>query len=219
MSSAPTEAGVAARVTATVERAIQRNIKGLEYFGSAAPVVGASERDLIHSRGTMLLYHYRPLADEIFRIPVLLVMATSSRGYILDLAPGQSFVEFLLKRGYDVYMLDWAPPTAAEKHLDLNTYVNDFLPDCIARVQADSGETDVTLAAYCMGGVLSTMYMALNPDGPVVNFVTFTTPINWQKMGLFSTFSDKRWFDVDRLVESLGNVPPEVIVASFDMLR
>ena len=221
MSSNPAgnDESIAARVTATVDRAIQRNIKGLEYFGSAAPVVGACERDLIHARGTMLLYHYRPLADEIFRIPILLVMATSSRGYILDLAPGQSFVEYLLKCGYDVYMLDWAPPTAAEKHLSLATYVDDFIPDCISKVQADSGETDVTLAAYCMGGVLSTMYMALNPDGPVKNFVCFTTPINWQKMGLFSSFSDKRWFDVDRLVDSLGNVPPEVVVASFDMLR
>jgi len=219
MSSAPDDTTIAARVTATVDRAIQRNIKGLEYFGSSAPAVGASARDLIHARGTMLLYHYRPLADEIYRIPILLVMATSSRGYILDLAPGQSFVEYLLKRGYDVYMLDWAPPTQAEKSLDLATYVDDFIPDCIAKVQEDSGETDVTLAAYCMGGVLSSIYMALNPDGPVVNFVTFTTPVNWHGMGLFSSFSDKRWFDVDRLVDTLGNVPPEVIVASFDMLR
>ncbi|MGL4541442.1 MAG: poly-beta-hydroxybutyrate polymerase, partial [Polymorphobacter sp.] len=72
MSSVSNDEGIAARVSATVDRAIQRNIKGLEYFGSAAPAVGACARDLIHSRGTMLLYHYRPFADEIYRIPVLL---------------------------------------------------------------------------------------------------------------------------------------------------
>ena len=219
MSSAPSEESVAARVTATVERAIQRNIKGLEYFGSAAPAVGASPRDLIHARGTMLLYHYRPMADEIYRVPILVVMATTNRGYILDLAPGQSFVEFLLKRGYDVYMLDWAPPTAAEKTLDLNSYVNDFIPDCLAKVQADSGIEDVTLMGYCMGGVLSTLYQGSHADSPVVNLVTFTTPVDMTKMGLFSAWSDRRWFDVDRLVDSLGNVPAEILYTSFDMLR
>ncbi len=63
----------------------------------------------------MNLYHYRPMADEIYRVPILIVMATTNRGYILDLVPGQSFIEFLLKRGYDVYMLDWTAPRPEEK--------------------------------------------------------------------------------------------------------
>jgi polyhydroxyalkanoate synthase len=38
-------------------------------------------------------------------------------------------------------------------------------------------------------------------------------------MKLFQNFSDRRYFDVDRLVDSVGNVPPELIFASFEMLR
>ena len=45
----------------------------------------------------MQLYHYRPLSDEIYRVPILIVMATTNRGYILDMVPGQSFIEFLLE--------------------------------------------------------------------------------------------------------------------------
>ena len=45
----------------------------------------------------MNLYHYRPIADEIYRVPILIVMATTNRGYILDMVPGQSFIEFLLQ--------------------------------------------------------------------------------------------------------------------------
>jgi len=69
----------------------------------------------------MNLYHYRPLADEIYRVPILIVMATTNRGYILDMVPGQSFIEFLLKRGYDVYMLDWSAPKPEEKSLAWRT--------------------------------------------------------------------------------------------------
>jgi polyhydroxyalkanoate synthase subunit PhaC len=38
-------------------------------------------------------------------------------------------------------------------------------------------------------------------------------------MPLFQAWSDKRFFDVDRLVDTLGNCPAEMLYTSFDMLR
>ncbi|BAT61364.1 poly-beta-hydroxybutyrate polymerase [Variibacter gotjawalensis] len=210
---------IASRIQAEVDRAIQRNIKGLEYFTSPAPAVGLTPKDVMVTRGTMTLYHYRPMAKEVYRKPLLIVMATSNRGYILDLAPGQSFIEFLLKQGYDVYVLDWNPPTADEKHLRFEDYVLDFIPDAVQRVLKESGQPDLNMIGYCMGGVLSTWYAALHADGPLQNLVCFTTPVDFRHMKLFNNWSDKRHFDVDKLVERLGNVPPEFIYASFDMLR
>src|ERR1700747_358024 len=92
------------RIQSEVQRAILRSVKGVEYFASSGPALGSTPKDILSVRGTMHLYHYRPLTDEIYRVPILIVMATTNRGYILDLVPGQSFIEFLLKRGYDVYM-------------------------------------------------------------------------------------------------------------------
>ncbi len=217
MSADP--ASIATRVQQEIERALQRNIKGLDYLSSSGPAMGVTPRDLIHRRGTLALYHYRAMVDEIYRIPLLIVMATTNRGYILDLAPGQSFIEFLLKQGYDVFMIDWNPPRPEEKRLGLEDYTLDFIPDCVARVQQASGEDDVNLIGYCMGGVLSTIYAALHADGPVKNLALFTTPVDFTKMELFSKMSDKRYFDVDRLVDTLGNAPPEMIFESFNMLR
>ncbi len=210
---------IANRVQEEIQRAIQRNIKGVEYFASSAPAVGSTPKDVIRTRGTMTLYHYRPMADEIYRVPVLFVMATTNRGYILDMAPGQSLIEFLLKRGYDVYMLDWNAPKPDEKGLGFEDYVLDFIPDCVRVVQEDSGEQDVSIVGYCFGGVLSLLYASTHLDGPLKNLVCFTTPINFREMKLFQNFSDRRYFDVDHLVDSVGNVPPELIFSSFEMLR
>lgn len=204
---------------AMVEQAIRRNIKGLEYFASPAPPVGASPKDLLIQRGTMNLWHYRPMADEVYRVPILLVMATTNRGYIFDMAPGQSFAEFLLKAGYDVFMLDWNAPRADERHLAFEDYVLDFIPASVARIAAETGEPDLTVVGYCMGGVLSCLYASLHPDGPLKNLVTFTTPVDFSQMGLFAAWSDQRSFDVDRLVDTLGNVPPDMLFAAFDALR
>ena len=207
------------RIQEEVQRAIQRSIKGVEYFTTSGPSLGVTAKDVLSARGTMNLYHYRPLADEIYRVPVLIVMATTNRGYILDLVPGQSFIEFLLKRGYDVYMLDWTAPRPEEKGLRMEDYVLDFIPHCVRLVQEDSGETDLSVIGYCFGGVLSLLYGSFFHAGPMKNLICFTTPIDFREMKLFSNFSDRRYFDVDRLVDSVGNVPPEMILSSFEMLR
>ncbi len=215
----PSLSDIPDRIQSEIQRAIQRSIKGVEYFGSSAPVLGSTPKDVLASRGTMNLYHYRPLADEIYRVPILIVMATTNRGYILDMVPGQSFIEFLLKRGFDVYMLDWTAPRPDEKHLRMEDYVLDFIPDCVRRVQEDSGETDVNIVGYCFGGVLSLLYASIFADGPLKNLVCFTTPIDFREMKLFQNFSDQRYFNVDQLVDGVGNVPPELILSSFEMLR
>lgn len=218
MSAAP-KPSTRERFRTEMERMIQRNIKGLEQFAAPLTPVGLTPKDVVASRGTMQLYHYRPMTDEIYRVPVLIVMATTNRGYILDLAPGQSLVEFLLQRGYDVYMLDWAPPRRDESRLAFEDYVLDFIPDAVRTIQSRSGERDVTVMGYCMGGVLASCYAALHADGPLKNLVCFTTPIDWREMKLFRNWADADSFDVDRMVDTMGNIPAEMIVTSFDMLR
>ena len=221
MAATPTttEPSVEERVRGVIERAIQRNVKGLEYISTGDPAVGLTPKDIIHSRGTLRLYHYRPMSDEVYRVPVLLVMSLVSKPYILDLTPGQSLVEFLLKRGFDVYMIDWGVPRPEDRRLRFEDYVLDFMPECITKILDDCGERDLSIVGYCMGGMLSCMYAALQTGGPLKNLACFTTPINMDGMVLMKQWSDRRYFDVDRIVDTLGNVPPELLYASFDMLR
>ena len=85
-SAQTADSSIASRVRAEIERAIQRNIKGLQYLTSSPPTLGLTPKDVIYSRGTLKLYHYRPIADEVYRVPVLLAMSLVSKAYILDLA-------------------------------------------------------------------------------------------------------------------------------------
>ncbi|MEX2246062.1 MAG: alpha/beta fold hydrolase [Dehalococcoidia bacterium] len=203
-----------------VERTIQRSVRGIDVLMSRdQPDVGMTPKDVIYSRGTLRLYHYRPLSDEVYRVPVLLVMSLISKPYILDLTPGVSFVEFLLRQGFDVYMIDWGVPRPEDKRLKLEDYTYDFIPACIEKVQEESGETDVSFIGYCMGGLLSLLYGGLFPDAPMSNLVCIATPVDYEGMGLFKQWTDRRWFDVDRVVDSLGNIPPEMMYRSFEMLR
>src|SRR5215213_824033 len=116
-ANAPVDADVEARVREEIERSIQRAQKGLEFINTPDPEVGLTPKDIIHERGTLQLYHYRPQSEEVYRTPVLLIMSLVSKAYIFDLAPGQSLVEFLLQRGHDVFMIDWGVPRREDKRL------------------------------------------------------------------------------------------------------
>jgi polyhydroxyalkanoate synthase subunit PhaC len=60
---------VSDRAQSEVQRAIQRSIKGVEYFSTSGPSLGSTPKDILHSRGTMSLYHYRPLRRRSIGCP------------------------------------------------------------------------------------------------------------------------------------------------------
>jgi polyhydroxyalkanoate synthase len=183
--------------------------------------VGLTPKDVLVTRGTQRLLHYRPLVSELYRVPLLIVVAPSNRSYFLDMTPGQSLIEFLLNCGFDVYMLDWLPPKASESNLRLDDYVTRFIPDAVDRVLRDSGESQLSVLGYCAGGLMSVCYASLYADGPLKNLVCLTTPIDFEHMTLHRNLVDPRHFDVDKYIDSLEGklVPGEAFFQGGALLR
>jgi len=208
------------RVQAQVQMNQQRIRRGLDILLShEEPPVGATPKEVIYSKGTLKLYRYRPMSDEVYRVPVVCVMSLISKPWILDLTPGQSFIEYLLREGFDVFMVDWGIPRPVDKRLRLDDYVLDLLPRSLEEVQKATGEQDYSILGYCMGGLFGLMYKGIFHDAPVANLVCAATPVDFDGMGLFRRWSDPRYVDFDHLVDTLGNVPPDMILRSFEMLR
>ncbi len=203
------------------ERAIARNIPGLAPLAQTESDldVGPTPRELVYSNETARLYHYLPARDDSYRVPVLMVMSPLAKGYILDLAKGQSLTEYLLRHGHDIYMLEWAAPRRDQSHLALENHVVDLLGGCVDAVLSDSGEPDITLVGYCLGGMLSCMYSALHVGGPVRNLACFTTPVNAAGLPQYKRWMTAKSFDIDRLVSELGNIPGDFINNSLQALR
>ena len=66
---------------------------------------------VIYEEGKVRLRYYRA-AGEPRSTALLLVYPLIKRPYILDLLPGKSVVQSLLKQGIAVYLTDWLPPPA-----------------------------------------------------------------------------------------------------------
>ena len=121
-------------------------------------------KELLYARGTMRLYHYLPQTEDVYRVPVLIIMSLVSKPYVFDLAPGQSLVEFLVRAGFDVYLADWGTPRSEHHGVTFDDYVGTWIPDFIAEVQRHSGEREVSLLGYCLGGTLAAIYTAARPE-------------------------------------------------------
>src|SRR6266446_7408141 len=182
---------------------------------------GQTPRQVIWSKNKAKLYHYAPFVENRFPVPLLLVYALINRPYILDLIPGNSFVEYLLGQGFDVYLLDWGIPGDEDKRLSFDHYVLDYFPRAVKKVLRTSQAKEFTLFGYCMGGTMSAMYAALFPDHPLKNLILLTTPIDFspENLGLYSLWGNENYFNPDLVVQAFGNVPPEFAGSGNRMIK
>ncbi|MGY1745411.1 alpha/beta fold hydrolase [Blastococcus sp. SYSU D00695] len=219
----PSPQSVLDRVRRDVERNALRARNGIKLVaGIDRPGVGCTAKDVVWQRGRTQLWHYRNDLDGYggvrYSPPLLIVFSMISRSYILDLQPGNSFVEQLLEAGFDVYMLDWGEPDERDAHNRLEDYVDDYIPAAVARVQQISGADEVNLFGYCFGGDLALLYAAHHPEAPLRSLTVLATPVDFRHMGPLADVFRVGGLDVDQVVDADGNVPPRVVVQGFRSL-
>ncbi len=173
---------------------------------------GKTPREVVWTKNKIRLYRYEPEKEKKHPVPVLLVYALILRPYILDLIPGNSFVEHLLGEGFSVYLLDWGVPDDEDKDLSFQHYVLDYLPRAVKKVLRISGAEELTLLGHCQGGTLGVTYAALFPDEPLRNLVLLATPVSFapDDVGPFKPWTSEKFFDPEPVVEAFGNVPADL---------
>lgn len=161
------------RVRRHIERNALRARNGIR-LATARPSVGCTSKDVVWRRGRTELWHYR---NDDVRVtpPLLIVFSLISRSYILDLSPGNSFIERLLKAGFDVWLLDWGVPDERDAQNRLEDYVDEYLPAGIARLLELTGCDEVSLLGYCFGGDLALLHAADGNVPPQVVLQGFRT--------------------------------------------
>jgi polyhydroxyalkanoate synthase len=218
VASEPSRLGALDRVRREVERNAQRARNGIRLVaGLTQPGVGQTPKEVVWRAGRSELWRYRN--DNIaVSPPLLIVYSLFNRSYILDLQPGNSFVEHLLNAGFDVYLLDWGVPDERDADNTLEDYTEHYLPLAVERVRRVSGTEHVNMLGYCFGGVLSLLYAAHHLDAPLRSLTALTTPADFQNLGqLGDIFAGG--LDLDNVLDEYGNLPANIILQGFRTLR
>ena len=177
--------------------------------------IAQTPKELVWTLNKAKLYRYIPVvpAEKRHPIPLILVFALMNRPYILDLRPGHSFVEFVVKQGYDLYLLDWGSPGPEDKHLKFDDYTLEYMPRAIRKMKAIAGAEEFSMLGWCIGAILASVYAALRADDGLRNLILLTAPLDFSNKEsiTFARWVDERYFDVDKVLAATGNMPGEMI--------
>ena len=179
--------------------------------------VGVSKKMAVYQEDKMVLYHFEPRTKKKVKTPLLIVYALVNRPYMCDLQDGRSMVQGLLDAGVDVYLIDWGYPDSADRYLSLNDYINGYIDRCVDVLCKEHKLKKINILGICQGGSFSLCYAALHPD-KVQNLVTTVTPVDFHtKNDLLSRMV--RNIDADLLIDTLGNVPGELLNWTYLSLK
>jgi polyhydroxyalkanoate synthase len=185
--------------------------------------IAQTPKELVWTLNKAKLYRYIPSVpeEERKRIPLLLVFAIMNRPHVLDLRPGHSFVEYMLRHGYDLYLLDWGAPGPEDQNMRFDDYTLEYLPRAIRKFKSVSGAEQFSMLGWCLGALISTMYAALRPNDGLTNLILLTAPLDFsdKSAGGFTRWSSNPAFNADTIVDKLGNVPAEMIDNGAKMLK
>ncbi len=121
--------------------------------------LGATPGAVVLRTEVFELIQYAPQTPTVRQVPLLLVPPTINKFYVLDLAPGRSLVEYLVRRGQQVFVMSWRNPDARHADWGLDTYTQAVLDALDATRRICRAERTV-LTGVCSGGMLASMVAA-----------------------------------------------------------
>ena len=190
--------------------------QGSRVLGRLPVAGGVTPYEVVYQEDKLRLLYYRPKQSNSIT-PVLITYALVNRPYMTDLQQGRSLIQGLLAQEQEVYLIDWGYPDAMDRCLTLNDYINGYMYRCVRQILKRHNLEQLNLLGICQGGVLSLCYSALHAD-KIKNLILMVTPVD------FHTPDNQlshwmRQVDINLLVDTLGNIPGELLNTIFASLK
>ncbi len=186
-------------------------------LGDLDTEIASTPYEIVYQQDRVKLKYYKSEAPVKMKTPLLVVYALINRETMLDLQPGRSVVKTFLDNGIDLYMIDWGYPTRKDRYMTIDDHVNGYMDDVVNYILKREKVPQVNLMGICMGGTFCVMYSALHAD-KVKNLVTTVAPTNFDTdQGLLHSWMKS--VDVDRMMDTLGNMPGDLMNFGFLLLN
>ena len=140
--------------------------------------------------------------------PVVFVPSLINPPFILDLAPGNSLLEWLATQGLRPLLVDWGTPGPEAREEGIDHHVARLLLPLL-----DTLEEPPLLAGYCLGGTLAAAAAMLRPAR---GLATIAAPWRFRGYGdLARAAIAAQWEAARPASAALGLVPMEVLQSGF----
>ncbi len=185
--------------------------------------VAVTPGKVVYQNDLMQLLQYNPTTEKVWKRPLLIVPPWINKFYILDLQPKNSFIKWATDQGHTVFVISWVNPD--ERHADkqFENYMLEGPLEAMAAIEKATGEKELNLIGYCIGGTLTAAtlaYMAAKKDGRVKSATFFTTMVDFSEPGELGVFIDEQQLQrLEEHMEKTGFLDGQYMSQVFNMMR
>jgi polyhydroxyalkanoate synthase len=178
---------------------------------------------VVYQNDLMQLIQYSPVTEQVYQRPLYIVPPWINKFYILDLKPENSFVRWMLEKGYTVFVVSWNQPDETLIDKTFESYMREGILAGLDAVKQATGEDEVTAIGYCIGGTLmaSTLaWMAAKGDERIKAVTFFAAQVDFSEAGELTVFTDDDTLKyLDSKMSEKGYLDGGEMATTFNMLR
>ena len=186
--------------------------------------LAATPGRVVYRNRLIELIAYEPQTEKVHEIPVLACPPWINKYYIFDLAPGRSWLEYIVQNGFTVFVMSYRNPDASMASLTMDDYLVDGVLAAMDQVQRLTGAPRVNLIALCIGGtyaVLAAAHLAAKGQADRLGCVTLTnTLVDFSEPGDLGVFADEGTVrHLEEAMKRKGYFEASQMASTFDWLR
>mgnify|MGYP000058218434 CR=1 FL=1 len=184
--------------------------------------VATTEGRVVFRNHLVELLQYRPKTDTVQAEPILIVPAWIMKYYILDLSPDNSLIGYLVDQGFTVFCLSWRNPTADDRDLGMDDYIN-ALTEAMDAVSEIVPEVKMHAVGYCIGGTLlsaKAAQMARDGQDRLQSLTLFATQTDFEEPGELQLFtSESEVSYLENMMWDQGYLDTKQMAGAFQLLK
>jgi polyhydroxyalkanoate synthase len=185
--------------------------------------LAATPARVVYRNELMELLQYEPQTPQVHATPLLCSPPWINKYYIMDLAPGRSFIEWAVQHGRTVFAISYKNPSK-----DMSaTSMDDYLvrgPQIALDVISDiTAVATIDIVGLCLGGALTAItaaYLAQSGDSRIGTVTLLNTLLDYAQPGVLGTFTDERTVArLEKKMQREGLLEGRSMAGAFDVLR
>ena len=185
--------------------------------------LAATPGKVVFKNELMELIQYAPQTPKVHAIPVLASPPWINKYYVMDLAPGRSFLEWAVQHERTVFAISYRNPDASMGGTTLDDYLIHGPREALDVIAEITGAPKIDIIGLCLGGALTAMlaaYLAEKGDDRIGSITLLNTLLDYSEPGVLGAFTDEK--TVRRLEKQMaekGVLEASQMAGTFDMLR
>ena len=169
------------------------------------------------------LIQYTPQTAEVEKTPLLMVPPCINKYYLLDLGAGNSFVEYAVAQGHQVFLISWRSAVPETQHLTWDDYLNLGVLKSIEIVRDIANADRVHTLGFCVGGTLLSCaagVLAARGEDKLASITLLTTMIDFEDTGEIGLLIDQSSIALREATIGKGGIlPGKELAFTFGTLR